>query len=469
MQPQSKMTTDLPKLAQHFRKEIAGRVLLPGDSDYDQARQGWNRSIEQHPALILVAQSAQDVVAGVRFAGEHGLSVGVKSTGHGIQYPADNHLLVVTSQMSALAIDPEKRTARVEAGVVWKQVLDAATPHGLAPLLGTAPHVGVVGYTLGGGIGWLARRYGMAADSVCSIEIVTPDGELRRISPTEDSELFWGVRGGGGNFGVVTAMEFRLYPVATIYGGSLTYPGELAGEALRFFREWSKTAPDELTSSIAILKFPSLPQVPEAMRGKLQVIVRAAFAGSAGDGQALLTPWLDWRTPMGNTLREMPFSEIGTIQNDPVDPTPSAGSSEMFDKLSDEAIDTIVRTMGGATSPLIFSELRHAGGAIARAGVGSSAVGNREATYFLIMGALVATPQAQPVIQAAIERYKSDLRPYLRGGVYPNFISGFVAESELHHRTKDAYLQASFDRLRALKTRFDPENMFRFSYQLLRT
>jgi FAD binding domain/Berberine and berberine like len=457
----------LTQSVQRLQKHIAGRILTPNDPAYEQTRRGWNLTIDQHPALILVAANAQDVIAGVRFAREQGLSIGVKSTGHGIQYPADDNLLIVTSQMTAVHVDPQTRTAQVEAGVIWKQVLDAATPFGLAPLLGTSPHVGVIGYTLGGGIGWLARRYGLAADSVRSIEIVTADGVLRHTAPEEHSDLFWGLRGGGGNFGVVTAIEFKLYPVSTMYGGSLTYPGELASDALRLFRDWSKSVPDELTSSIGIIKFPPLPQVPEAMRGKLQVLVRAAFAGNAGEGQALIQPWLDWRTPGTNTFQEMPFSEIGTIQNDPVAPTASASSSEMFDDLSDEAIDIIVRCMTDAASPLVFSELRHAGGAIARADADASAVGNREATFNLVIGALVITPEARTAIQAAIEHYKADLRPYLRGGVYLNFMAGFLAGSELRDRTKDAYLHKTFERLVELKARYDPENVFRFSYQLV--
>jgi len=225
---------------------------------------------------------------------------------------------------------------------------------------------------------------------------------------------------------------------------------------------------DRISSTTsALIKFPPLPQVPEAMRGKLQVLVRAAFAGNAGEGQALIQPWLDWRTPGSNTFHEMPFSEIGTIQNDPVAPTASAGSSEMFDTLSDEAIDIIVRSMTDAASPLVFSELRHAGGAIARADAGASAVGNREATFNLVIGALVTTPEARTAIQAAIEHYKADLQPYLRGGVYLNFMAGFLAGSELRHRTKDAYLHKTFERLVALKARYDPENVFRFSYQLV--
>lgn len=459
--------TTLTDAVQLLQKQVAGTILTPNDPAYEQARRGWNLTIEQHPALILVAAHAQDVVAGVRFANEQGLAIGIKSTGHGIHYPADDSLLIVTSQLNAVAINPETATARVEAGAVWQQVLDAATPHGLAPLLGTAPHVGVVGYTLGGGFGWLARRYGLAADHVHSIEIVTADGTLWRTSRDEQSDLFWGLCGGGGNFGVVTAIEFKLFPVSTIYGGSITYPGELATEALRFFREWSASVPEELGSSIGLVKFPPLPSIPEALRGKLQVIVRAAFTGNSSEGQALIQPWLDWNAPGSNTFKEMPFADIGTIQNDPVAPAPGAGSSEMFDTLSDQAIDVIVQTMTSPASALLFSEIRHAGGAIARANAGTNAIGNRMANYYLVIGALVMAPEARARVLESIEQFKTSLRPYVQNGIYLNFVSGFSAAGEVRERTKDAFEQSTFERLVALKAKYDPKNLFCFSYQLV--
>jgi FAD/FMN-containing dehydrogenase len=444
---------------QYLQQRLVGRLLTPEDPDYEQTRRGWNLSIDQRPALILVAGHAQDVVAGVRFAQEAGLGVGVQLTGHGVQHPADDHLLIVTTRMDSVHIDAEKRTARIEAGVIWKQVLDQATPRGLAPLLGTAPHVGVVGYTLGGGIGWLGRRYGFAADSVRWIDLVTADGVLRHTSSTEHSDLFWGLRGGGGSFGVVTAMEFDLYPVATIYGGSLTYPGELAGDALRFFREWTRTVPDDLTASLMIVKFPSVPQVPEALRGQVQVIVRAAATGAGARGEALMQPWLDWHTPLSSTLRDMPFAEIGTIQNDPVNPTASYTSNAMFDELSDEAIAVLVRYATDVTSPLIFIELRHAGGALARGQ--ANAIGNRDALFYVQIGGPLFAPDTGPAMASTIQRCKDDLQPYLRGGGYLNFLRG----DEARHRVKDAYEPTAYERLRALKAQYDPDNLFRFSYQ----
>jgi FAD/FMN-containing dehydrogenase len=453
----------LTSAAQELQEGIAGSVLTPDDPGYEETRRGWNLSIDQHPALIVVAEYAQDVVATVRFAREAGLGVGIQSTGHGIQHPADNSLLIVTTRMKSVHIDATARTARAEAGAVWSQVLDSAAEHSLAPLLGTSPDVGVIGYTLGGGIGWLARRYGLAADSVRSIDIVTADGVLRHADATENSDLFWGLRGGGGNFGVVTAIEFALYPVATIYGGSLVYPGELAGDALRFFRDWTKTVPDELTSSIAIMKFPSLPQVPEALRGKAQVIVRAAFAGEAAQGDALMQPWLAWHAPTSNGLHQMPVTEIGTIQNDPINATPAFGSNEMLDALSDGAIDVIVHHMTANASPLVFSELRHAGGAITRVAADANAIGNRDAAFYLQINGLAFTPAIRAALEDYLPRYKHDLRPYLRGGVYLNFMRGDEARS----RIKDAYLPAAYERLVALKGKYDPDNVFRFGYQLV--
>lgn len=445
----------------HLKHQVMGNTFTPDEPGYNEILKRWRPGIEHHPALILVPETADDVVAGVRFARAAGLAVSVISTGHG-KYAADDSLLIVTTSMSAVQVDAEARTARAEAGALWRHVVEKAAPHGLAPLLGTAPHVGVVGYTLGGGIGWLARRYGLAADSVRSIEIVTPDGVLRRASATENSDLFWGLRGGGGNFGVVTALEFDLFPVATIYGGGITYPSEHAREALRFFRDWTKTVPDDMTSTFLILKFPSSPHLPEAMRGKTMVMMQAAFTGDPAEGEALIQKWLDWMPPLNNTFRTMPFSEIGTISNDPEGSPVVVGSSEMFDELSDEAIEAVIRYATDPTSPLMVSAFRHAGGAIKRVDPTSNAVGNRDAEYSMQMGGLVFSSEHYEASKAYMQQYKAALKPYVSGGVYLNFMTG----EEPRRRVQDAYLPETYQRLVALKAKYDPENLFRFSYAL---
>ncbi|MBI5929848.1 MAG: FAD-binding oxidoreductase [Chloroflexi bacterium] len=450
--------------AVYLQQQMQGRVLTPEDADYEQLRRGWNLTINQYPSLILVAETVEDVVAGVRYARETGLGVAVQSTGHGLQIPANNSLLILTSRLNAIEIDAQARTARMEAGVVWGKVVEKAVPYGLAPLLGSSPHVGVVGYTLGGGIGWLARKYGLAADSVRSIDLVTPDGVLRHTSPTENADLFWGLRGGGGNFGVVTALEVELFPVTSLYGGNLTYSGELAGPALRFYRDWIQTLPDEMTSSIAVLRFPSFPQVPAEMRGKAFVILRAAYVGDDAEGEAYIQQWLDWNPPLSNAFHTLPFSEIATVSNDPVDPAPTFYSNELLDGLSDEAIDVIVQNIiTNPTAPLMVTELRHAGGAIARVPADSNAIGNRDAQLYMQMAGMAPTPEIQAAVVAYIQQYKAQLQPYLRGNVYLNFIKGHEATS----RVKDAFLPESYKRLMALKAHYDPDLMFRFSYQLV--
>ncbi len=455
-------TLSMDEQIARLRQKVMGSVLTRDDSRYEQTRRGWNLSINQYPALILVASDAADVAAGVQFARDNDMGIAVQSTGHGMLYPADDNLLIVTTLLSSVSIDPETQTARVGAGVIWNKVLNAAAEYGLAPLLGSSPNVGVIGYTLGGGMGWLARKYGLAADSVLAIEIVTPDGVQRRASTTENAELFWGLRGGGGNFGVVTAMEFKLYPVKTIYGGSITYPAENATDVLRFFSSWIETVPDELTASAVLVKFPDLPQVPEPMRGKKLISLEAAYVGDAADGAALIQQWLDWRMPIMNSFAEMPFTEVAKISNDPVEPLPSYSSGELLDDLSDDVIDVIVKFATDDRSPMIFNEIRHGQGAIASADRTANAIGNRDAKLYLRMGGVAPTSEVYQYMDAYVGEYKQALRPYLQGGMYLNFMDGGEAST----RSRDAYTAGTYRRLGALKATYDPQNLFRYSFTI---
>lgn len=457
------MASVLNQTALHeLSDQISGTILRPDDAEYEESRRGWNLNINQFPALIVIVNDVQDIVASVRYASAHNLGVSVQLTGHGIKSPADDNLLIVTKQLKGVTVDVAARTARTEGGTIWQEVLDAATPHGLAPLLGTSPHVGVVGYTLGGGIGWLGRQYGLAADSVHAIDVVTPDGEFHHTTPTQDGDLFWGLLGGGGNFGVVTAIEFALYPVATLYGGTLTYPGTTAKEALHFYREWLKGVPEALTSSIAIIKYPEMPQLPDTMRGKIFVLLRAAYAGEATKGEELLQAWLDWQAPLSNTFRSMPFAEAATITNDSVAPVPLYTTSDMLGELSDAAIELIVLYATNPQSPVILSELRHAGGAIARADGNANAVSNRDAAFYLTIGGPTFTPESRKAMEEYIPLYKRELHPYLHGGIYMNLTNG----DEARARVKDAYTPEKYERLLALKAKVDPKNLFRFGVPL---
>jgi hypothetical protein len=444
-----------------LKQRVSGEVLVSDSAHYERLRRGWDLSVDQRPALILVPRDAADVAAGVRFAVENGWGVGVQSTGHGVLYPADDSLLIVTSPMTSVEVDAGACTARVGAGVKWQQVLKAIAPFGLAALMGSSPDVGVVGYMLGGGIGWLSRRYGFGADSLRRIEIVTADGVLRQASSSESSDLFWGLRGGGGNFGVVTAMQLELYPVPTVYGGNLIYPAEYSRDALRRYRDWIATVPDELSSWTAIMRFP--PQAPEPFREKTFVLLIAAFAGDAAEGESWIQPWLDWRTPIDNTFRELPFSEIGTISKDPIEPTAMYCSSDMIDSLSDAAIDLIVQRASDPRSSLGFHVLRHAGGAMARPPAEANAVGNRDAQLYLFMAGTAKGSEAVAAIQSELRCYRTALAPHVRGGMWLNFMNGNGDGAKA--RIKEAYQADVHERLLALKAKYDPSNTFRFSFQ----
>lgn len=448
---------------QQLETQITGRVLTPDDMDYQKTAQGHNLSIQHNPALILIPSNAQDVIAGMRFAHSEGLTVGVQTTGHGIYFPIEGGMLILSSEMHKVTANIEAQTVQVEAGAIWQHVLDMVTPHSLAPLLGSLPHVGVVGYTLGGGIGYLGRKYGFAADSVRWIDLVTYEGELIRASATEHSDLFWGLRGGGGNFGVITAMEFSVYPVATLYGGNMQYPGDVAAEAMRFYRDWIKTLPDEMTTSFAILKFPVVDLLPPFMRGTTQVLVRAAYVGSSQKGEALIKPWLDWRKPVTNTMREMPFSEVATITNDPTAPTATYGTNMHFDELSDAAIDIIVRWATDPKTVIIANELRHVGGAITRIPAESNAIANRDTQIFFGIGTPVLDLKTLPQIQAHMRQTRAELQPYLHQGAYFNLMAG----PEAAEQSKNGYGDVHFERLVALKEKYDPENVFRYGIPLV--
>jgi len=362
-------------------------------------------------------------------------------------------------------VDAQRQTAWVEAGTKWGMVLEAAQAVGLAPLLGSSPGVGVVGYTLGGGMGWLARKYGLAADSVHSFELVTPDGRLVQASATENSDLFWALRGGGGNFGVITAMNIQLYPVTTVYGGSLIYPVEHAKAVFVRYRDWIASAPDELTSSIAIMNMPPIPAVPEFLRGRSVVMVNGCYSGDPADGEALVQLWLEWMPPMASSFRVMPFGEVASISNDPVDPLPAKSTGGWLRHLSDEVIDCVIRfgVSVNGSSPITKTEIRHAGGAIARVDAGASAYGNRDSSLILNLIGMTPTPEAHYNLVQYNARFMGELGPHLTGGVYMNFLDG----EEARARTKDAYSPEAYARLAALKAQVDPANRFRFSFGLV--
>lgn len=453
-------TTTLEEL----RARVQGPVLVPGDEDYDNAQQPWNLGFRHQPAVIVLAHDAADVAEAVRYANVEDLGIAVQATGHGVSRLADGAVLINMSQMTDVRVNVVEQTAWVEGGVKWGKVLKAAQAVGLAPLLGSTTDVGAVGYTLGGGLGWLARKYGMSVDSVNYFEVVTADGRLVRASETENSDLFWGLRGGGGSFGVVVGMEIRLYPVTTVFAGNLLYPIEVAKEVFAHYREWIADAPEELTSSISVFTYPPIPQIPEFLQGKSVVIVRGAYCGPIEEGQAMIEEWEKWMTPMANMWRVTPFIEADTISNDPTDPMPSMSTSVWIKEMDDQTVDTLLQYVVPTNGPLpvLGIEIRYAGGVISKVDPKANAYSNRESSLVVAMLGLTPTPEIQQAFHDYTNMIKQALTPQLTGGVYINFLEG----EERWNRTKDAFTPENYQRLTAIKAKYDPENRFRFSLNI---
>ena len=300
-------------------------LCFPGDAGYDEARRAWNLAVDQRPAAVALPETVDDVVAAVDYARTVGLRVAVQGTGHGARHDLlDGTLLINTARMTGVEIDASARVATVAAGTIWIDVVDAAVEHGLTALHGSAQDVGVVGYSLGGGIGWLARKHGLSASSVLSAEVVTADGEVVRADAETNPDLFWALRGGGGSFGVVTSVEIALYPLAEAFAGWLIWPMDRAGEVLAAWADWTRTVPEEVTSIGRLLQLPPIPEMPPALRGRQVVVVEAAYLGDEASGRELLRPLLDLQ-PEIDTFATVPARGLTELHQDPPAPVPAVG------------------------------------------------------------------------------------------------------------------------------------------------
>ncbi len=444
-----------------LRAGLKGAAYVPGDEGYDGARAAWNLNADQYPALVVMAEDAADVVAAVRYARERGLGVGVMATGHGAASLPDGGVLVNTSRMKGVHIDPVAQTARVEPGAKWSDVIPEAQKFGLAGLLGSTSDVSVVGYTVGGGFAWLGRKYGFNADSVIEADVVTADGELLRVSAEENADLFWGIKGGGGNFGIVTSLEFSLYPLTTVYGGDIFYPIEKAPEVLELYAEWTEWLPDEMATAVVFLNYPPILEIPPFLRGRSFVAVRGAYSGDRPEeGKKLMRFWYEgFGEPDVDTMRVMPYAALDAVSMDPVDPVGSDVRVERLDELSPEAIATLVE-VAGSGSPLIELEIRQLGGAMGREPARPSAIGHRDSRFMMIGIGATPTPELAELVSAYHARLAEAMRPFTTGATYLNFLNLEEASPE---RVRAAYSPEVWERLVALKDRYDPENVFRFN------
>ena len=437
-------------------------VFRPGDAGYDTRRSGFNVALEHRPEAIVDAAAPADVVAAVQLAGREGRPLAVMNTGHGPSVPADGAVLVRTGRMRRVDVDPARRTARIEGGAAWGAVIEAAAPHGLAPLNGSSPAVGAVGYTLGGGVGLLARRYGFAADHVRWFEVVTADGRLRHVAADagSDPDLFWALRGGGGNFGVVTAMEVDLFPVATVLGGELGFGAGSSEEVLHTYADWARDVPETVASSVLLLTYPDDPAVPSELRGRHVTHVRIAYSGAdPAEGDR----WVDGLRRIGprviDTVRVMPYAEIGTIHHEPTDePVPAFDRNVLLADLDHDGVAALAKGAGPTADVPFLVELRAWGGALSRPPAVPNAVGGRDAAF-----SLMAISDPDPGNRARRDELLAAMRPWATGGTYLNF-SG-VEDSSLA-AVQRGYPAGVFARLRAVKAAYDPDNRFRVNFNI---
>jgi FAD/FMN-containing dehydrogenase len=448
--------------ARDLDPRLAGKLVLPGDPAFDEARRAWNLAIDQRPAAVVFPESADDVAAAVRYAAGRGLRVAAQGTGHnsGPLGSLPDTVLLRTGRMRGIRIDPQTRTARVEAGAVWLDVVHAAAQHGLATLAGSSPDVGVAGYTLGGGLSFLGRKYGLAASNVLAIEMVTADGRLVRADHEHEGDLFWALRGGGGSFGVVTALEFRLFPLTHAYAGVLWYPIERGSEVLHAWAELTRGAPpDELTTVGRFLNLPPIPQIPEPVRGKSFVIVEAYHVGDPAVADALLAP-LRALGPVNDTIATVPVPVLSHLHMDPEEPVPGAGDGLMIDRLPAEAVDAFIGAAGpGAPFPLLSAEVRQLGGELSRPRPGNGALASIDAEYVLYLVGMTPAPSLVAPVMAQVEAVKQALAPWAASHMYLNF-------AETQHPAAPFWTEQAYQRLRRIKANVDPGDMIRSNHPI---
>jgi FAD/FMN-containing dehydrogenase len=441
-------------------------MLAPGDAGYDEARKVWNGAIDRRPALIARCSGVGDVVAALRHAREHDLQVAVRGGGHGIAGLAvcDGGLVVDLSPMRAIAVDPAARTARAQAGVLWGE-LDAATQeHGLATVGGIVTHTGIAGLTLGGGIGWLMRRCGATVDNLLGAEVVTADGEVVRADADERPDLLWGLRGGGGNFGVVTSFDYRLHDVGpTVLAGPIYYPLEDGPEVLRHYRDYIADAPDELTTIVNLRPAPPLAFLPAEVHGRPVVAVIACYAGSLQRGEEVLAPLRHFGSPIVDAMAPRPYTELQTM----FDAVVPHGwhyywKSWELPPLADDAIDTLVEQAALITSPRSYIIVFQLGGAIARVGEQDTAYAQRDAAHNVNINAawLPDDPEPERHVEWARACFAA-LEPAASGRAYVNFLA-----DEGQERVRAAYGEEKYARLAALKRAYDPDNVFRLNQNI---
>jgi FAD/FMN-containing dehydrogenase len=462
----TKQDTQLDEAAvAELKAHVRGALLRPGDAGYDAARSIWNGMIDKRPALIACCTGPADVIACVNFARAHRLALAVRGGGHNVAGNAlcDGGLVIDLSLMRGVQVDPQARLARAQPGITLGDLDHETQIFGLATPVGMVSQTGVAGLTLGGGFGWLSRKYGLACDNLLSVEMVMADGQFVTASEQEHADLFWGVRGGGGNFGVVTSFTFRLHPVGpTVMAGMALYPMEQAREVLRFYRDYAAAAPDELTMAAVLRMAPPAPFLPQHMHGKPVIGIAACASGSLEEGERLMRPIKDFGAPAADIIKPMPFVRFQSL----LDSSSPSGhhyyvKSEYLPGLGDAAIETIIGHASRLSSPLTAVLLPQLGGAISRIDEQATAAGNRNAQFVLNIQSCWLDPGESTRHIQWTRQFWAAMRPFSTGGVYVNLLS----QDEGEERVRAAY-GSNYDRLVALKSKYDPTNLFRVNQNI---
>jgi len=449
---------------QELEESLRGELIRPSDPRYDEARAVWNGAIDKHPAALVKCAGVADVRQAIEFARSQDLVVAVRGGKHSLPgfSTCDGGIVIDLGGMKGVRVDPVARTAQAEAGLTWSEFDHETQAFGLATTGGLISTTGIAGFTLGGGIGWLMRAHGLTCDNLLSADIVTADGELLHASADENQELFWGLRGGGGNFGVATSFEYQLHPVGpVVMAGPVFYSGDRAEEALRFFRGYTRDLPNDATTLLNLATAPPAPFLPEEIHGKLVCVLVGVYAGPVAEGERVLAPMRELGDPVADLMGPLPYVAMQSL----LDALYPAGGSNYFkagylEELSDASIATMVEQHRSVTSPMSEIHVHHFGGAVGQVPEDATAFGNRSAEF--VLNILGRTPDAGGFAEAVdwARGCYDALEPYTTGGTYTNFMS------EGDDRLKEAYGQEKYERLVALKDRYDPTNLFRLNQNI---
>lgn len=452
------------ELVQEFGKSLRGKLIRPGDEAYDRARRVWNGMIDRYPAIIAYCADVEDVIKSVNFARAHGVLTAVRSGGHNVagNSVCAGGIVIDLSMMKAVEVNPASYTARAQAGLNWGEFDRATQTYGLATTGGIVSRTGIAGLTLGGGIGWLMRRFGSTCDNLLSVTLVNADGRLLTARDSENQDLFWGVRGGGGNFGIATEFEYRLHEVGHVLAGTLYYPAAKVRKVLRFYRDYIAAVPDELTTMLAYIAASPTPFLHRILHGSPVVAIHVCYTGPIEEGEKVVRPLRLLGPPLEDAVRIRPYVELQSMLDSGSLPgLRNYWKSSHLRSLSDEAIDVLSRYSEDITSPLSQIHLQHLGGAVGRVGEDETAFGNRDALCVLN----IVTKWEDPRESARHIKWTRDLeiamRPFSTGGVYVNFLG-----EEGEDRVRAAYGPAKYDRLSTLKKKYDPTNFFRLNQNI---